>query len=56
MYISHTQYIDVSIKSFACVYMCMLYGYVISLDRSTLRGVGTVNDKTLEGIYICLTI
>ena len=39
-----------------CVYVYMLYGYFISLDQSTVRGVGTVNDKTLEGIYICLTI
>ena len=36
---------------FVCVYM--LYGYVKSLDQSTLRAVGTVNDKTLAGIYNC---
>ena len=35
---------------FVCV--CMLYGYVKSLDKSTLREVGTVNDKTLAGILL----
>ena len=33
----------------------MLYGYVISLDQSTLRAVGTVSDNTLTGIYDCVT-